>query len=550
VIKPGQSAFLGSSLSILVSAPMVAHLIWRPAAVLLGGPITEVAPAVSVSAVVVAALGCGLMRWSVTAARVALVAVSLAGGALIGGAAPVVSLLGVSLVVLLGLPRMLPALSETLSSDPPGSLAMATWCAMALLTVGGSVSLATYFGDPAIEGYGIAFDATLYRHFCASAYFHAAELLQGGIDNVYDLSLVPEEGGALPESAAHMAPFTLDRYGYPPQFIVLPLMLSGVVSDFAAQRAVWTCANALLFGAVLWRMGLWVGPRSGRLLRWAGPLLWLMSGITFQSGNIQLSVLALGILAMMAFDERRDALGGALLAGVTLAKIAPGLLGVLLLVQRRWRGVAWTVGAAVVISVLSLALLGAGVFEAFLDYHLPRIKSGEAYDFLDDNPRIVYENLAPFGLPFKLEALGVALDPWAWGPRVASAYTVGAFALTIIAGRRALDRRGHLAVWGLVLTIAGLRSPMGPGYLMGGVLLGLALAAAEARTARAWATGALLIGLMTPAMPFFSGLPMWVPLASQAAMHGTIIWLLLRSWPVLDAAHPPHPLGGHASRHP
>ena len=550
VITPRQSAILGSSLSLIIAAPMVAHLLWRPAAALLGGPIAGVAPAVSAAAVIVAALGCVLLRWSAPAAWAALAASSLAAGAAIGGVAAAVSLLGVSLCVLIGLPRMLLALSETLEDSTPGTLAMVTWCALALLSVGCSVSLATYFGDPAGEGDGVAFDETLYRHFCASAYFHAAELIRGGVDNVYDLSLVPVEGGELPRSAAHMAPFTLDRYGYPPQFIVLPLALSGAISDFAAQRAVWTCANALLFGALLWRLGMWVGLRSGRVLRWIAPPLWLMGAITFQAGNIQLSVLALGLLGMMAFDERREPLGGALLAGVTLAKIAPGLLGVLLLVRRRWRGVAWTVGFAVLFSGVAAAMLGWGVFEAFFGYHLPRIASGEAYDFLDDNTRVIYENLAPFGVPFKLAALGVALDPWVWGPRVASAYTVGVFALTIVAGRRALDRRGHVAVWGLVLTIAALRGPMGPGYLLAGPFLALALVAAEARTAKAWASGLLLFGLLTLSMPFFAALPLWVPLASQAVMHGTIVWLMLRSWPALDAASPPHVLGGRPTQVP
>ncbi len=381
----------------------------------------------------------------------------------------------------------------------------------------------------------------MFRHYCATSYLHAAELARSGVDNVYDLALVPVpslDAEWLPPSAAHMAPFRLDRYGYPPQFLVAPVALVSVVGDFMAQRAIWSCSSALFLAFALWRLGIWVGPRSGRIARAAAPALWLTALPVFQVGNIQLTVLGLGVLAMVAVHERRDGLGGALLASVTLAKIAPGLLGVVLLLRRRWGAVGWTVLAVVGLTGLSLAVLGTGPFEAFLHYHLPRISSGEAYDFLDDTPRAIFENLSPFGIPFKLVGLGVvSWDPWVWGPRFATAYTVLAFLLTAVAGRRALDRRGLVGVWLLVLTLVALRSPMGPGYLLGGVLWALTLAAAEIRRPAGWAVGAVLIGVIGLSLPFFGENP-WQALGAQLVMHGTIAWLMLRRWVVLDEAHP------------
>jgi hypothetical protein len=556
-----RTSILGSSLSFLIVAPMIAHLVWRPLALALDGPLTGVAFPMSLAAVGVAALAAGVLCWRLAGADAARSArsawavvalVATLSGALVGGVAGAVSLLSVGAAALVVLPRMVAALSATLARLPaPSSFRLGVWCLTAVLAVGSSVKMATYFGDPEATAFAGS-DRVLLHHFCATSYVHGAELVLAGVDNPYDLELaVPTGAGpeALPPSAAHMAPFELDRYGYPPQFLLFPMAVLGISADFTAFRAIWTCLNAIFVGFFLWHLGLWVGPRSGRLLRAIAPLLWLISGIVYQTGNIHLVVFGIGMLAMQAFHARRDTLGGALLAWATLAKIAPGLLGVLLLMRRRWAATAWTVAFAVFLSLVSLVAMGTGVFESFIHYHLPMISSGEGYDFLDDDRRHIYENLAPFSLPFKLAELGVALDPWVWGPRVASVYTLSAFVLTALAGRLALDRRGHVSLWALVLTFAGLRSPMAAGYVMFGVMLSLALAAVDFATAKDRIAGALVAAAMLFMMPQFSFLPMWVPIAAQAVMHAGIVWLLFRSWPSLDEHLPAQLLGrGQESR--
>lgn len=142
----------------------------------------------------------------------------------------------------------------------------------------------------------------------------------------------------------------------------------------------------------------------------------------------------------------------------------------------------------------------------------------------------------------------MSLEPWTWGPRVAGLYTVAAFALALAVGRRSLDRRGHAAAWMLVLTVAGLRSPMAPGYLIAGVHLAMILVGAELRTRAGWAAWGALVAATVVTMPAFAASPMWVALAGQAVMHGIILWLLLRRWPVLDASLPAAPLGGDMAR--
>ncbi len=539
---PSAPALLCGGLTLLLAAPFAAHLTWRPLAVALGSRVDGVAALVSLSAVGIAAATAALAAWDDRRGAPAWgwtagAALSLVLGALVAGLAGALSLLSVSLATAalsLGMARRIDATWAT-RARPPARLALASWAGLMLACIAASTDLATYLGDPPAVGHGIAHGTELYRHFCASAYLHAAQLVAGGVGDVYDPALVPAfESELLPDTAAHMAPFLLDRFGYPPQFLLLPMASSALVGDFAAWRALWTCANGLFFAGLLWRLGFWVGPRSGRVLRYSAPALWVLGGIVYQSGNVQLTVIGVGLLAMIAAREGRPRTGGLLLAMAILAKIAPGLLGVVLLVQRRGRAFAWTVAWALLLTVLTYAITGPEVFVAFVEGHLPAISTGRAYDFLDDTPRVILDNLSPFGLPFKLSSLGVDLDPWAWGPRVASAYTLLAVGLAVLAGRRPLDRRGSLAIWALVLTVAGLRSPMAPGYLLAGVQLGLALVGAEVRSLRGWVTGGLLFGalmLTTPLLPN----NLWAVLAGQAIMHGTIVWLVLRRWPALDA---------------
>lgn len=541
-MRPSNAApRLYSGLALAMLAPLLAHATWRPLAVALGGPLDGRSLAVSVAAVAVSAMASGFTG---RALGFPLVLAAVAGAVVAGGPGTV-SLLGVALTTLVAAPRMAAAIAEVGAhrQGPPSRLLSGAWVAMSLACLAAAVDLATYLGDPLAAGFGIAQGTELYRHFCATAYLHAAELVSAGVPDVYDTSLVPPlDDGILPATAAHMAPFVLDRYGYPPQFLLLPLASKALVPDFAAWRALWTCANALLFARVLWTLGFWVGPRSGRVLRYLGPALWMLGGVVYQSGNVQLSVFGLGLLALIAAHEGRERTGGLLLAAVTLAKIAPGLVGVLLLVRGRWHAVLWTVAWAVALTLATLAVTGPDVFIAFVDLHLPAVSSGRAFDFLDDSPLRVFENLSPFGLPFKLAALGVAWDPWVWGPRFARVYTILAFGMAVVAGRRVLDRRGQAAVWMLVLTVAALRSPMAPGYLLAGAVAGLALVGAEVHTVRGFVLGAVLFGAMMMTTPFAPP-SLWTALAGQAVLHATIVWLLLRDWPVLDTEHPPRPLG-------
>ncbi|MCA9540610.1 MAG: DUF2029 domain-containing protein, partial [Myxococcales bacterium] len=400
----------------------------------------------------------------------------------------------------------------------------------------GDVAFIRFAQPPGIEFY--------HTHYCMTAYAHAAELVRAGVADVYDLALRPPGAVAADvPTAAFMAPFQLDRYGYPPQFLLVPLALSAVIPDFAAQRAVWFGFNGLLFAFALWRVSVWVGPRGGRFAVLGLPIMWYASLPTFQSGNVHLAVMAIAMLGMCAFADRRERLGGALLAIATLAKIGPGLLGVVLLVQRRWRAAGWTVAWAVGLSGLALMVIGWGTFDAFVHTHLPAIASGAAYDFLGADLLSIVTNWSPFSLPFKLEALGVELEPWRWGPRVGTVFTALAFVLAMFGGRRIVDRRSAAVVGLAVLTLASMRSPMAPPYVTTSAFWALLFVVAEPTGAGRW------LGLAGMAM--LLGLPMWVIALGgsegfgPAVILGALVaigllvvlmaWLLIRRWRPLDA---------------
>jgi hypothetical protein len=527
--------------------PVLAVALWRPLVAALGSDPSGLAPWVVVGALITASASVALVAWGLRRDRQLVaggVACTLALGLGVGvaGAAGGLGLLSIAAACLWLAPRMLEALPAFLDGSarrhPVGAL---LWVVACLACMFVTARMSVFMGDPAFLRYAMLGSGSgLQHHLCFTAYVHAAELIRAGVDNVYDLSLVPSEG--LPETAAHMAPFDLDRYGYPPQFLLVPLALTAVVEDFLAQRALWFGLNGVLFAWTLWKLAAWVGPRQGRVALVATPLLWTLAAATFQVGNVQHAVLAVSVLAMIAFEEQRERFGGALLATATLAKIAPGILGVVLLVARRWRAAAWTVAFAVLITAASLLVMGWGPFAAFFDYHLPRISSGEAYDFLDDNRREIFNNLAAFGIPFKLEASGVEIDAWAVAPAFGNALTVIAFVMAATVGFRvwrggqSLERRALASMWLAVLTLGALRSPMAPPYVNMGVFWAMTLVAAELRGVRAWSAWVAAMLLLLLQLPGPEERPMWISLVTQGWLYLLVAWLVLRRWPPVDEA--------------
>lgn len=346
------------------------------------------------------------------------------------------------------------------------------------------------------------------NHSCLTAYVEAARLTTEGTSNIYDTDYWPELSHS-ERSATNQkpyAPFALDAFAYPPTFLLLSRLLLPL-PDFLAQRALWFVFNGLVLAAGLWIVATWIDDQRRLRILLLAPLVLICipSILALQIGNVHAAVVVLAVLAMVAFESKRPALGGAMLAFAIASKISPGLLVIVLLVQRRYREVLWTAGFGLGFVLLALLVFGPAPFQAFLTYQLPMLSSGKALGFLAEGGNVAV-NLGPFGLPFKLAFLGVPIaDPWRAAKYVNQIFTVAIVIVTIIAARKIGTRQQQAAVWLAILTLGTLRSPFAPTYVTFPVLWLLAVVSPEIRSYRG--TILLTVGWMILACPIPLPLP-------------------------------------------
>ncbi len=330
------------------------------------------------------------------------------------------------------------------------------WCALAVLAVVQSARLSVFMLDPSRTSMSaLPMDPLFVHHSCFTAYFESA-LLVRDVPNVYDSTLYPDTLG----------PFDVDLFLYPPPFLVLPRAALAISHDFFTLRALWFALDAALFASAMLLLARWIGGRHGRVAALLIPLVWvaLPTTLTLQIGNFQLAAYALAVLAMIAFDRGRHALGGLLLAVVTLSKLFPGLLLVYLAARRKWRSVAWTVAMMIAWTAVAFAVLGRAPFDAFLRYHLPRIASGEAFPMLWQFPPAVAVSHSIYCIVLKLGLLGVPHMGRATANAVVWGYSAVLAVLAWLLGRRppGRDRLGEATAWVILLLLGALRSPFLP----------------------------------------------------------------------------------------
>jgi alpha-1,2-mannosyltransferase len=301
------------------------------------------------------------------------------------------------------------------------------------------------------------------HHSCLSAYYVAGRALVEG-HNPYDQNIYmqpPARSGG-PAVNRRLGSFRVDMFEYPPPFLLVPRALQSMAPDFLRFRMIWFGLEgaAVLLGFLMVASALG-GIASGRALLLA-PLPWaaLSTLVTLQVGNAQLPVIALSLVAMVLFERRQFAAGGALLAYVTLSKLFPGLLLLYLAVRRQWRALAWTTALALALVLATLALVGWAPFAGFLD-HLPLLLSGEAFPALRKPEAIVYNHSLP-GVVFKLKLM------LGWDLSYGAAKVVGwittaiAAGVTIALARWPTPAAGRPIAWLVILIAATLRSPFLP----------------------------------------------------------------------------------------
>lgn len=421
------------------------------------------------------------------------------------------------------------------------------WALLALLALLETMRVSAFMSDLDQPG---AHDWMLQRvadHSCMGGYVYAAELNRRGHPNVYDITLYPlgtPGVNARPDpgiasdatTVANLAPHVLDNYQYPPPFLLLPRAALALSNDFLHMRTVWFAIQWLGLAAMALALARWVGGRTGAIMCLLIPVM-MVSGPTslgLQRGQFHPAAWALTIGAMLAFERRRDALGGAMLAFATLSKIFPGVLGIYLLLTRRWSAVAWTVAAAVGWLVLSVLVLGWAPFERFDSYQLQRIASGDAFAWCFERLSCIINNQAPYGLPFKLSALGVLSHPAPVGAVIHACYPVVVVGIAIWSSLRAPaaessaeERVVRAQAWSSLAMLASLMPDLVPAtYSPAGTFLTLMLLTGQVRTR----IGAVLLGLawlmafQLPTSPI-SGFKIALSAVTALVLLGVNVWV-------------------------
>ena len=135
-----------------------------------------------------------------------------------------------------------------------------------------------------------------------------------------------------------------------------------------------------------------------------------------------------------------------------------------------------TIHAAASVSLLAVRLFGLKPFESFIQYQVPRLISGEAFSFAWEYIHPMTVNSSVMGVAYKLEELGLPVDPA--GPAKVLVWMHTVLLLIVLAvagwkGRRVLTddssqeqsnglRLNVVRVWLVLLILGQMRSPFLP----------------------------------------------------------------------------------------
>lgn len=505
-----------ASLVVLTLSPVCLQGIWRPLA--QGFSVEGDTFALTLAGLVVAScvlVGHAVGRLPNMRPGVVGAAAALTLGGLVGTDAPAIILMVLALLWIAAaanvaapmIMRVLPTELDGLARRYPTRGAL--FFAFAVVTVVLTTRLSAFMGDATQVGLSLVpQNSFLVHHSCLTAYIEGARLAADGAQNLYDIARWPSLNGApQPETpTGPYAPFSLDAFAYPPPFLLIPHTVLSWFHDFSSQRALWFTLNGVLVAAGLGIVAKWLGGRVGLVALVLAPAVWSSGATlgTLQVGNVHLAIMVAAMLALVAFERTKFALGGALLAFAILSKISPGILVLLLLMRGRFREVIWTAAFSCAFLGLGIAAFGVAPLVDFVSYELPRLSSGEALTFLTGADTVPL-NLAPFGVPFKLTALGIEIGaPWAAARLISTVFTVFLLVLAVVAGRAGRGPKATAEVWAALLTLASLRSPLAPGYVAFALLWLLSIRAADVR-GRGQTVGFAAIWLSISIVPPLTG---------------------------------------------
>ncbi|WP_040792291.1 glycosyltransferase family 87 protein [Nocardia paucivorans] len=353
----------------------------------------------------------------------------------------------------------------------------ALWSAVIVVVVAVLARLAEFMIDPNQADSSLSPDDDfLLKHTHLSGYISGALVAEHEPGELYNRHRYEsaEADAVLPS----ILPQERDVYLYPPPFLLLPRILLLFSHDFHTLRALWYALYVAVVLLAMLAIARWVGGRAGAVLAACTPLIWasLPTLATLQLGNIHVLILYVGCLAaMVLFTRNRNVLGGAALAFAIVAKVSPAILLIYLLVQRRWRPVAWTAAFGAIYAGATYLVFGWEPWKQFLsDGTWKRLASGEYHQWVLTERANQLVNYSPYGLPYKAQILGMEItDPTGPARLITNIYTLLLVILVVITALR-IHRRSvagaagsrfraeNLAIWAAVLTLASFRAPFGP----------------------------------------------------------------------------------------
>lgn len=315
---------------------------------------------------------------------------------------------------------------------------------------------------------------SLLSHNCFTAYAAAAYLASIETVDLYDpIHYQMAAPDSTPIHEAVRVRFSVDHFEYPPPFLLLPYGLLLMFKDFFAMRTAWFLLTILVLISALAAVAWWCGAfrLQRRLLLF--PLLLCAPTVltTLRIGNAHVLIVAISLLAMIAFEEDHPLVGGALLGFATVAKIWPAVLIVYLILQQRWKPVFYCASAMVFFALGGFLLFGFAPYQNFLAFQLPRLASGEAFEFMSRSLREIVFNMSIFGISHKLYALDLlASPPKLLSPILNWSFTIFVGLVAVAAGLRRgavglendNDRLIRIQLWLTLLTLVQLRSPFLP----------------------------------------------------------------------------------------
>lgn len=402
------------------------------------------------------------------------------------------------------------------------------WIVVGVLTIIFCARMSIFMVDLSQVWAAVVPDEDIYIKMDLPAYIYAGDLSRQHVANLYDVNYYPNDypDEVIPQtSVLNISTILFSHFEYPPPFLLLPRLALVLTNNFLTIRAVWFAIDASLVALIMILLAQWVGEHNGMTAALLLPALWISLPVmyNFQLGQAHLTCIALSMAAMMAFDRKRYAFGGAMLAIAVVTKIFPGLMILYLLVQRRWRAAAWTLGFSALLGVLGLIVLGPDPYTAFVNYQIPRISHGEALAFFNWDQAIRANNQSIYGLVDKLTMLGLPGDWNTMTSIVGWIYSLFLLGITVMAARSSTSRIKQVQIWLLLLTLAALRSPLAPGVYIVCSTLWLCTFLVDEFSGQMWKlvlSVVIVIGLVS--VPY----PVPVTLQVGLSLIGQAFWLM------------------------